>query len=58
MCIEWPSDDPYLIYGQDFQVPMQFLEFILAPCNYLGKEYSDSEEFPIAEECMIGKDSL
>lgn len=51
LCIDWPDDEPYKIYGWEAQAEMKMLEFIMAPCNYRHKEISE-EGLPVREDCI------
>lgn len=51
LCIDWPDDDPYLIYGESGDADEQALEFILAPCNF-----KPNEDYEIDAGCVRDHD--
>lgn len=55
LCIDWPEDDPYLIYGSTHETNYQLLEFIMTPCNYAHKEFSEVG-LEVGEECIRDRD--
>ena len=51
LCIDWKEEEPYLIYGKEESADYEFLEVILAPCNYVHKEISE-HGLPIDPQCI------
>jgi len=53
LCLDWEDEDPYKLYGKEWDTEWEAIEVILAPCNYLHKEIDTKNGLPMSEECII-----
>ena len=53
-CLDLDEEAQTTMYGSNY---MGFsLDFILAPCNYVHKEFKNYEGLPIDDQCIFDKE--
>ena len=55
-CIDWPEDEPALIYGDTQSNDYQYVDINLVPCNYVHAEFGETGDY-IREECKSDLES-
>ena len=55
MCIDWDDEDPNLVYGKDKDAHSQFIDVVLAPCNYIHDEINENTTETVPKDCIVDR---